>query len=169
LSETIAAYAGPDLGDADGNSVLQAARMAGEGLGRTISILPVAGDAKNRWLRYVASDVVIATTGDEKTEQRSLEAMACGRPVIGSAIDETALALGEGLSGYLVPPRASEELAERLKQLLTQPALGTRMGMAARVWIEQEYSWPAIARRTAALYDSVLPLRTLQTASTGAK
>lgn len=161
-ADFVAAYTAPTLADADGASVDEAIRRTGERMGVTIAVLPVPGgdtatSTEERHLHYAASDVVIATTRDESAERQSLEAMACGRPVIGSAIDETSFALGECVTGYLVPPREPEELAERLEQMLTQPKLRARMGHAARIWVEREYSWPMIAKRTAAVYNRVHP------------
>jgi glycosyltransferase involved in cell wall biosynthesis len=52
-----------------------------------------------------------------------------------------------------------EELAERLGQMLTQTETRSRMGAAARIWVERLYAWPAIARRTAGMYQSLLSTR----------
>jgi glycosyltransferase involved in cell wall biosynthesis len=82
--------------------------------------------------------------------------MACGRPVIGSAVGGITYTVVDGETGFLVPPRNPEKLAERLYQLLTQPELRQRMGQAARLRVEQEFTWPVVAMRTASLYESLL-------------
>jgi glycosyltransferase involved in cell wall biosynthesis len=157
----VAVYLGPTLDDADGAAVAAAVHRTGERLGAPIAlhVLPAVGGngAWERQMCYAASDVVIATSRHETAERLMLEAMACARPVIASAIDESSFALGEGVTGYLVPPRAPEDLAERLEQLLRQPELRRRMGQAARLWVQREYSWPMVARRLDAVYSDVLP------------
>jgi glycosyltransferase involved in cell wall biosynthesis len=82
--------------------------------------------------------------------------MACARPVIGSAVGGITYTVIEGETGFLVPPRNPEKLAERLYQLLTQPELRQQMGSAARLRVEQEFTWPVVAMRTALLYESLL-------------
>jgi glycosyltransferase involved in cell wall biosynthesis len=42
--------------------------------------------------------------------------------------------------------------------LLAQPALRRRMGQAARLRVEQEFTWPIVAMRTASLYKSLLAM-----------
>jgi glycosyltransferase involved in cell wall biosynthesis len=85
--------------------------------------------------------------------------MACGRPVIGSAVGGIAFTIQDGLTGLLVPPADPAALARALYQLLSYPALRAQMGNAARQRVEQEFTWAMVARRTAALYQSVLAAR----------
>jgi glycosyltransferase involved in cell wall biosynthesis len=155
------AYVGPALEDADGAAVVEAVQQVGRRLAVPIAVHLVPGGGEHsaweRQMAYAASDAVIATTSHEAAEQRMLEAMACARPVIASAIDESSFALGEGVTGYLVPPREPQELVERLEQLLRQPTLRRRMGQSARIWVEREYSWSMAARRVDAVYSNVLP------------
>ena len=85
--------------------------------------------------------------------------MACGRPVIGSAVGGITYTIVNGETGFLVPPRDPQALAERLYQLLTQPELCERMGVAARQRVEHEFTWETVARRTADLYETALAAR----------
>src|SRR4051794_4431946 len=85
--------------------------------------------------------------------------MACGRPVIGSAGWGLEATILDGITGFLVPPRDPHALALRLQQLLLQPELRIVMGQAARQRVERTFTWDISARRTAALYESLLAAR----------
>jgi glycosyltransferase involved in cell wall biosynthesis len=108
---------------------------------------------------YSAGDVVVTTPWYEPFGLTPLEAMACGRPVIGSAVGGITYTIVDGETGFLVPPRNPEKLARRLYDLLTQPELSERMGQAARLRVEQEFTWPIVAMRTASLYEALLTAR----------
>ena len=108
---------------------------------------------------YSAADVAVTTPWYEPFGLTPLEAMACGRPVIGSAVGGITYTIQDGKTGFLVPPRDPEALAARLQHLLSQPDLCRRMGLAARRRVEKEFSWPIVAMRTGALYEQLLAER----------
>jgi D-inositol-3-phosphate glycosyltransferase len=108
---------------------------------------------------YSAGDVAVTTPWYEPFGLTPLEAMACGRPVIGSAVGGITYTIKDGETGYLVPPRDPEALAARLQQMFSQPELCTKMGLAARRRVEREFSWPIVAMRTGALYETLLAER----------
>jgi len=91
---------------------------------------------------YSAGDVAVTTPWYEPYGLTPLEAMACGRPVIGAAVGGIKFTVQHGVTGFLVPPRDPEALAARLAEVLTQPALGLRLGQAARARVEREFTWP---------------------------
>jgi len=108
---------------------------------------------------YGAGDVAVTTPWYEPYGLTPLEAMACGRPVIGAAVGGITFTVLDGVTGFLVPPRDPAALAARLAQVLTQPALAARLGRAARARMEREFTWPIAALRTAALYQTLLAER----------
>lgn len=108
---------------------------------------------------YSAGDVVVTTPWYEPFGLTPLEAMACGRPVIGSAVGGITFTIKDGETGLLVPPRDPVALAASLQQLLSQPELSIRMGVAARKRVEREFTWSIVAMRTAALYETVMAER----------
>ena len=105
---------------------------------------------------YSAGDVVVTTPWYEPFGLTPLEAMACGRPVIGSAVGGITHTIADGLTGFLVPPRDPSALAERLSLLLTDSRRRNQMGAAARARVEQEFTWPRVAAGTANLYRALL-------------
>lgn len=111
---------------------------------------------------YSAGDVVVTTPWYEPFGLTPLEAMACARPVIGSAVGGITYTIKEGETGLLVPPRDPKALANAMQQLLRQPELCVQMGLAARKRVEHEFTWSIVAMRTAALYETVLAERRVE-------
>jgi alpha-maltose-1-phosphate synthase len=100
----------------------------------------------------------------------NIEAMACGTPVVASAVGGIPEIVVDGETGHLVsfepgddpfgsptdPAAFAAALAERINALLADPDAARRMGIAARARVEAEFAWPAIAQRTAELYAELL-------------
>jgi hypothetical protein len=105
---------------------------------------------------YSAGDVAVTTPWYEPFGLTPLEAMACERPVVGSAVGGITSTVIDGQTGFLVPPRDPEILAARLYDLLTNTEKRARMGKTARARVEQEFTWSVTARRTTALYESLI-------------
>ncbi|MEM7125437.1 MAG: glycosyltransferase [Chloroflexota bacterium] len=76
-----------------------------------------------------------------------LDAMSCGKPVVGSDVAGNPLAISDGETGFLVPEQDPAALAQALAKLVTNPALRQEMGQASRQRIEDELGWPHLARR----------------------
>jgi glycosyltransferase involved in cell wall biosynthesis len=69
-----------------------------------------------------------------------LEAMACARPAVCTAVGGIPEMVNDGETGYLVPPKDPQQLAARLVRLLRDPQTARRMGRAARARIEAEFT-----------------------------
>lgn len=85
-----------------------------------------------------------------------LEAMAAGKPVIATNHGGHREMIVPGITGFLVTPAAPADLAARAVQLLSDPALAQRMGMAGRQRVAAEFSADSFTRACAALFDEVL-------------
>lgn len=105
---------------------------------------------------YCAGDVAVTTPWYEPFGLTPLEAMACGRPVVGSDVGGISYTVSDGVTGFLVPPRDPPALALRLQQLLNDAALREEMGRAARGRTVRDFSWKVVGRRTAALYEELI-------------
>lgn len=75
-----------------------------------------------------------------------------GRPVITTSVGGLPEVVEEGKSGFLVPPRSPQALAEKMIKLVSDHALAARMGTYARHLSETRFSWEPIGRRVLAVY-----------------
>ena len=85
-----------------------------------------------------------------------LEIMACGRPLVGSAVGGLLDTVSEGRTGLLVAPRAPSEAAGAVRYLLDDARMRARMGQAARHKVESLYDWDQVAEATEAVYEQIL-------------
>lgn len=76
-----------------------------------------------------------------------LDAMSCGKPVIGTPVAGNPLAIVDGVTGVIVPEQDPVTLAAALALLAANPSLRQQMGAAARKRIEDELGWPHLAQR----------------------
>jgi D-inositol-3-phosphate glycosyltransferase len=103
-----------------------------------------------------SADVVVSVPWYEPFGMVPLEAMACGVPVIASAVGGHLDTVIDGRTGALVPPRDPAALAQRLRELLADPARLAATGSAAATRVRARYGWSRIAMQTEALYRQVL-------------
>jgi phosphatidylinositol alpha-1,6-mannosyltransferase len=80
-----------------------------------------------------------------------LEASACGLPVVAGDSGGAPDAVQDGVTGYVVNGRATEEIAERVSALLLDRELAREMGEWGRLWVEQRWRWDDLAAELAAL------------------
>jgi phosphatidyl-myo-inositol dimannoside synthase len=80
-----------------------------------------------------------------------LEASAAGLPVIGGDSGGAPDAILDGETGYVVPGRSVTVLAERITELLADPARAEAMGRRGLAWAEQEWDWARVAGRLDAI------------------
>lgn len=85
-----------------------------------------------------------------------LEAAATGVPVVASDIGGIPECVTEDETGFLVPERDVEALAERMGALLGDAALRLRLGAAARARVEERFDLRQQTRALEDLYDSAL-------------
>lgn len=79
-------------------------------------------------------------------------AFAFGRPVLATATGALPEVVINGRTGVLVPPRAPQQLAEALRQLLQDPAKLASLAAGASEFARNELDWRTIARHTVASY-----------------
>ncbi|MGJ3238989.1 MAG: glycosyltransferase [Anaerolineae bacterium] len=110
---------------------------------------------------YNASRVVIMPSDYESFGMVALEAMASGTPVIASNVGGLGYLVRDQETGFLVPVRQPEAIAERLYALITHGTLAEGMGQRA-VRIAQDYAWHNIANRLLSIFDDVLGKKSAQ-------
>ena len=100
-----------------------------------------------------SADLVVAACQYEPAATTSLQAMACGTPVIAPPVGGHVDAIVDGTTGILIPPDRPALLAQRIRQLLAHPMLLEAYGVAAADRARSRYSWDRIAGETLAVYD----------------
>jgi glycosyltransferase involved in cell wall biosynthesis len=113
-----------------------------------------------------SADVVVSVPWYEPFGMVPLEAMACGVPVIASAVGGHLDTVSDGRTGALIPPRDPVALAQRLRELLADPARLSAIGSAAAARARSRYSWDRIAVETERLYRQALTGASAPAAST---
>jgi glycosyltransferase involved in cell wall biosynthesis len=94
-----------------------------------------------------AADVVVLPSTEETFGQTSIEAMACGVPVIGHGLTGTADAVVDGVTGLITLAPTEVELEAALLTLYRRPSLRAAMGFCARLMAENEWALEASAHR----------------------
>ncbi|GGY41611.1 glycosyltransferase [Streptomyces djakartensis] len=103
-----------------------------------------------------SADVVVCPADHEPFGIVPLEAMACGVPVVASAIGGQLDTVADPGTGRLVPPGDPEALARAVAGLLADPALRAACGAAGRRRVLSRYGWGRVAEATEAVYCEVL-------------
>jgi D-inositol-3-phosphate glycosyltransferase len=103
---------------------------------------------------YTSAHAVIMPSHYESFGMVALEAMACGTPVIASEVGGLAFLVRDGETGFHVPDRDPEALADKLQMIISNPDLRAKLGQRAAEYAKQ-YAWPVIAEKIIKVYDSV--------------
>jgi glycosyltransferase involved in cell wall biosynthesis len=107
---------------------------------------------------YERAAVVVVPSREEGMPLSLLEAMAHACPIVATSVGGIPQLVRHGRTGLLVPPRDPVALRAGIETLLTDPALGLRLGCAARSRVEALCSWDRIIDATLAAYGAPAPL-----------
>jgi glycosyltransferase involved in cell wall biosynthesis len=108
---------------------------------------------------YSAADVFVTTPWYEPFGITPLEAMACGIPVIGSAVGGIKMSVVDGQTGFLVPPRDPLALAERLTALFRDPTLMRTFASNGQRRVNRLFTWERVTAAIERLYADVIGFR----------
>jgi D-inositol-3-phosphate glycosyltransferase len=103
-----------------------------------------------------ASDLLLAVPWYEPFGITVLEAMACGVPVVGSAVGGLLDTVVPGVTGLLVTQRDPGSIAAAIRLLLDDEPRRAAMGRAGADRVRQLYTWERVAEQTEQSYRQVL-------------
>jgi D-inositol-3-phosphate glycosyltransferase len=105
---------------------------------------------------YSAADIFITTPWYEPFGITPLESMACGTPVIGADVGGIKYSVANGKSGWLVPAKNPQALAEKISMLFGDPKMMRRMKDNAIKRVNTLFTWAKVAAGVSRLYEQVV-------------
>ncbi|MFW5652571.1 MAG: glycosyltransferase family 4 protein [Planctomycetota bacterium] len=98
------------------------------------------------------SAIGVQTSLTEGLSMAVLEQMMAGLPVVGTDVGDTAVALDDGRTGFVIPKEDDQRLYAALRPLLADPSMRRSMGRAARERAMESFSLKAMARNAVQAY-----------------
>jgi len=115
----------------------------------------ISNDDLPRYLRTV--DIYVSTSLSDSTSVSLLEAMSCGLTSVVTEVGENKLILKNGRYGFLVPPKNSKILAEKIIYLLLKnEKVKNKMGKIGRKIIEEKYNYYKEMDKIENIYKSLI-------------
>ncbi|MFI6166572.1 glycosyltransferase [Nocardia sp. NPDC051052] len=159
LPDTELVIAGGPVGDdiEDDGEGRRLRRLAMEyGVQERLRMLgPVRRADLPRW--YRSADVVLSTPWYEPFGMVALEAMACRKPVVATAVGGLLDTIVDGVTGRLVAPPDPLTVARAVRQLLEDKTLRDTWGAAGYQRAASRYAWDQVALETLTAYHRAAP------------
>jgi glycosyltransferase involved in cell wall biosynthesis len=121
------------------------------GIGDRIIATDAADPRGDLVLDYIASDVCVQASRAEGLGFSVLEALACGTPVVASAVGGLVETIQNGVTGWTVPPGDPAALASALRDVLDHPQVAAERTEAGRRLVRERFDSEAVFARLAAL------------------
>ena len=132
----------------------QATRERAHMLGLDGTVLVLGRVEPRDWL--ARADIFAHTSRWEGFGIVLLEAMLAGLPIVATRVSAVPEIVADGTTGYLVPPADADAVAERLSELIGDPARRRTLGDAGRKRACDEFSVARMTERTLAVYEEAL-------------
>lgn len=124
-------------------------------------LVEAAGKTRDVAGEYARCHIAVLPSYREGLPKSLLEAAACGRPIVATDAPGCREVCLEGETGFRVPVRSVEPLAEALERLARDAELRARMGAAARRLAEERFSVERIVGETLAVYAAKMRIPSL--------
>jgi colanic acid/amylovoran biosynthesis glycosyltransferase len=105
---------------------------------------------------FIAPSVTAADGNQDAPVNTLKEAMAMGIPVIGTLHGGIPELVQDSISGFLVPERDGEAIAEKLSYFIEHPEVWEQMGRAGRAYVEQHYDINNLNDKLVEIYRQVI-------------
>ena len=130
--------------------------VSAEVLGERAIVIDQVGDDIALSLIYSAADIFVVPSWQDNLPNTALEALACGIPMVASAVGGLPDIVREGETGLLVPPGDTGALRTALTRLLQAPDWQATMAKTCRQMALAEFSFGLQSRRYVSLYEDLL-------------
>lgn len=104
---------------------------------------------------YAAADIFITTPWYEPFGITPLEAMACGTPVIGANVGGIKYSVEDGRTGFLIPPKDPQALAQKIELLINNTQMLSAMKVNAVKHVHKFFTWANVANIVSNIYEKV--------------
>jgi glycosyltransferase involved in cell wall biosynthesis len=108
---------------------------------------------------YAICDMVVVPSLQEAFGLVVSEAMASGKPVIGTSVGGIPDQIIDGYNGFLVQPKDPKAIAERIVYLVENPEEAKRMGLNGRKIVKEKFDINRKIDRIISLYNNILSRR----------
>ena len=115
---------------------------------------------------YAAANVCVVPSHYEPFGLVTIEAMACGTPVVASKVGGLQFTVVPEVTGLLVPPQDEAAFAQAIDRILSNPAWGDQLGEIGRQRVEIAMSWESVAYRLSSVYSKLLAQAAVQSVQT---
>lgn len=128
-------------------------RMAASPARERMELLPGTGDPAGEFAR---ASIAVLSSANEGMPNVFLEAMAMGLPCVGTAVGGVPEVIRHGRTGFVVPSKRPDALADALAHLLENPELRQRFGEEGRRVALEEHSLESVAARHVGIIEGVV-------------
>ncbi len=102
------------------------------------------------WLNE-SNCVVVPLRSARSVQNKVLEAMACGRPVVCSAPAVRGLRVEPGLQ--FLQANSADEWVNAITTIFNDPSLASELGIAAAAWVQIHHLWDACLQPLTEMFD----------------
>jgi D-inositol-3-phosphate glycosyltransferase len=162
-TELLIAGGGDATPDAEHDRLLDLADQLG--VAERVQLIGQVG-RKEMPLLFRSADLVVCSPWYEPFGIVPLEAMACGVPVVASAVGGMLDTVVDGVTGAHVPPRDPAALAKVIQALLDAPDHRAQLSRVGLERVRSRYSWDRVASDTATVYQRTVRQQDVKTART---